>query len=107
VPVKNTSSEDILSVFTSCLQPGKIQYRLKLLVEFKAAIPKKSKDFLGKAGQKKLAKGMDDTQETTPVVSREAENTSSGKLQKTCGNRKEEANGCSEWTAESYCCKRQ
>jgi hypothetical protein len=49
-------------------------------------------------GQKKLERGMDDTQEIASAVSRDAENTSSRKLQKTCGNRKEEANGCSERT---------
>jgi len=40
-------------------------------------------------GQKKLERGMDDTQEIAQAVSRDAENTSSRKLQKTCGNRKE------------------
>jgi hypothetical protein len=95
-----------LSVFCLLLAGGKCQYRLKWLVALEAKI-QKNRETLLNGNQKKLARVMDDAQESTSVESRDAENTSSRKLQKTCENRKVEANGCSERTAERCRCNRQ
>jgi hypothetical protein len=40
-------------------------------------------------------------------MQKEAENTSSGEVAKTCGTRKEETNACNERTIEKYSCNRQ
>jgi len=106
VPFKNTSQEDILSVYTSCLQLGKFNTGWSCWLSLKQQFWKIER-LWWIVSQKNLERGMDDTQETISVVSRAAKNASSGKLQKTCGNRKAEANGCSEWTACHYCCNRQ